>query len=403
MSSKEKVIKLSRRNTEEQNKKVRESCMRRTDNVKGLRESLLASIGLDIFDAKKFPVSDPTFSFKLLKEKVLREATGISTLPQLARAGVQMAFNNAVMAYVDTTYDKWTHAIASDKNTELYAPLHGVSFLQERGTTGKYVESQVAGLDISLENREYGQILSIDQNLLDDDQTGQLAQLASDLAEWTELLKEVLAYGKLSSTGSANYAGLVIPASETKPSYEANYPYATPSAPLKGGAITRPASFGALTQPNIQSAIITLQNQLNLLGIKMVVKPKLLTIGSKFQFDAAVLMQSSLNPSGAASSASAVGGAYSINPIKSILEINVTPFMFNNSGVADGSSTAWYVQDNTKPWFVNQLRDAGSVIMENPESGQSFDRKVSRHRLDIRMNMDFIDPRFNFQGNDGSV
>src|SRR5581483_3077853 len=113
-------------------------------------------------DSKNFPVSDPTFSFAAAKKK-MKEAVGLSGFPQLARAGVQVAFNNAVMAYADTTYGEWTHTQPSDKMTELYAPLHGISFLQERGPTGKFVESQVAGLDISLENREFGQILSIDQ------------------------------------------------------------------------------------------------------------------------------------------------------------------------------------------------------------------------------------------------
>jgi hypothetical protein len=133
------------------------------------------------------------------------------------------------------------------------------------------------------------------------------------------------------------------------------------------------------------------------------VNPKLLTISPYKQFDAAVLMQSSLNPTAAATSAGAIGGAYAINPIKSILDINVSRFVFDNTGSANGQSSAWYIMDSTKPWFVNQLRDPGSVIMENPESGESFDRKVVRHRLDIRLNMDFIDPRFVWQGSDGSA
>jgi hypothetical protein len=394
--------KLSQRNSTEQNKKVLERAMRSTSNMKELRESMKASLGVDILDAKAFPVSDINFSMREAKKK-MKEAIGVAGFPQLARAGVQVAFNNAVMAYTDTTYDKWTHAETSDKDTELYAPLHGISFLQERGTMGKFVESQVAGLDLSLKNREFGQILSIDQNLLDDDQTGQLAQLAGDLAEWTELLKEVWAYGKLASVSGANYAGLNVPISETAPSYEAHYPYATSAQKFKGGGYNRPASFGALTQPNIQTGIISLMGQLNLLGLKMTVNPKLLTISPYKQFDAAVLMQSSLNPTAAATSAGAIGGAYAINPIKSILDINVSRFVFDNTGSANGQSSAWYIMDSTKPWFVNQLRDPGSVIMENPESGESFDRKVVRHRLDIRLNMDFIDPRFVWQGSDGSA
>ena len=398
----ENVIRLSRRNDAAQNKKVLESIMRKTKNMKELRESIKGLCGTDILDPKAFPVSDPNFSFGAMKRK-MREAASLNGFPQLARAGVQVAFNNAVMAYTDTTYGEWTHTIASDKDTELYAPLHGISFLQERGPNGKFIETSIAGLDLSLKNREFGQILSIDQNLLDDDQTGQLAQLAGELAEWTQLLKEVWAYGKLASVSGMSYAGLNIPISETKPSYESNYPYAQASAPLKGGGFNRPASFTTLTQAAVQTGIITLLSQLNLLGLKMVVSPKLLTVSPAHQFDAAILMQSSLNPSQVGTSSGVIGGAYSINPIKTILDVNVSRFVFNNSGVATGNSTAWYIMDKTHPWFVDQEREPGSVIMENPESGESFDRKVVRHRLDIRLNMDFIDPRFIWLGSDGSV
>ena len=398
----EKRIKLSKRNSKEENRKVLESAMRKTDNVQRLARDLKESCGLDILDKKAFPVSDPTFSFAKAKQK-MREAVGISGFPQLARAGVQIAFNNAVMAYTDTTYAEWTHTQTSDKATELYAPIHGISFIQERGPTGKFVETQVAGLDISLENREFGQILSIDQNMLEDDQTGQLAQLAAELAEWTELLKEVYAYGKLNSVSGQAYGGLTIPISETKPSYESNYPYATAASPFRGGGFNRPGTYAALSQGSIQAGIIALQGQLNLLGLKMVVNPKGLMISPAKQFDAAVLMQSSLNPSTAASSAGAVGGAYSINPIKSICDITVSRFLFDNLGSASGLSTAAYLMDLTKPFFVMQLRDPGSVIMENLESGESFERKVQRHRLDVRMNCDFIDPRFLYRISDGSV
>lgn len=395
----QKVIKLAQRNSAELNRKVLERALRTSDATKGLRESMKAALGIDILDEKSFPVHDPLFSFKEAKRKV-REAVGISGFPQLARAGVQVAFNRAVLAYTDTTYDKWAHTVASDKDTELYAPIDGISFLQERGPNGKFVESQVAGLDISLKNREFGQILSIDQNMLEDDQTGQLAQLAADLAEWTELLKEVWHYGKLASVAGASYAGLSVPASETKPSYESNYPY---SQAFKGGGANRPASYSAMSQGSIQAGIIALLAQKNLLGMKMVVNPKSLVVSPYYQFDAAVLMQSSLNPSVPSATAGAVGGSYAINPIKSILEPIVSRFVFDNNGNANGNSKAWYIMDTTKPWFVNQLRDPGSVVMENPESGESFERKVQRHRLDIRMNADFINPRFLWLGSDGSV
>lgn len=399
----EKVRKLTVRNTAEQNRKVLERAMSSTTNLKDLRESCQKNFGLDILDEKKFPVADPGFSLGAMKRKLMtrENATG-SGFPQLLRAGVQVAFNALVKAYTGTTYEKWVQVVTSDKQTELYAPLHGISFLAERGPQDKFAESQIAGLDLSLNNREFGQILSIDQNLLDDDQTGQMAQLVGDLAEWTQLLYEVYCYAKKASIAGQNYAGLVIPQSETKPAYEANYPYAQSSAPFRGGGFNRPASFGTLSQANIQAGIVALMGQKNLLGLKMVVNPSLLTVSPFHQFNAMVLMQSTLNPSGAAAAGN-VGGAFSKNPIESILEVNVSRFQFDVTGTPTATTTAWDISDAKKPWFVLQLRDPGSVIMENPESGESFDRKVTRHRLDIRANADFIDPRFIWLGSDGSA
>jgi len=394
------VRKLTTRNTAEQNRKVLTSSMQKTENFKELRESVRKSCGgLDITDKTNFPVHSPNFSLGEMKKKMVREAISGSGFPQLMRAGVQVAFNNLVEQYTGTVYNEWAHVISSDKFTELYAPLHGLSFLSERGPLQKFSEAQVAGLDLKLNNREFGEILAIDQNLLDDDQTGQLQQLVGDLAEWSELLKEVWCYGKLASLTNANYAGLSVPASET---YAA--PYAVSTAPFTGGGYNRPAAFGALNQANIQSGIEALMVQKNLLGLIMNVKAQGLMIGPINRFTAAILMQSTNNGSVPSASPGDAGGVFSINPIQSILKIVESRYMFDaTTGQANGLSTAWSIVDMTKPWFVVQLRDPGSVIMENPESGESFNRKVQRHRLDIRMNADFIDPRFTWQGSDGTA
>jgi phage major head subunit gpT-like protein len=187
--------------------------------------------------------------------------------------------------------------------------------------------------------------------------------------------------------------------SETQPTSEANYPW---SQALVGGGKNRPAAYGALNQANIQEGIIALMNQKNLQGIKMMVKPTRLLIGPKLSFDAAVLMNSSYYPSGAAAAGN-VGGAFAINPLKSILDITVSRFMPKNDGTMDGDSKAWYIVDDTHPWFVLQLREAISLKQENPDAGQSFDFDVIRWKARMRGNADFIDPRFAWQGNDGSV
>jgi hypothetical protein len=81
--------------------------------------------------------------------------------------------------------------------------------------------------------------------------------------------------------------------------------------------------------------------------------------------------------------------------------------MFTNAtgmvATAAGNSSAWYLIDDTKPWFVCQIREAASVVQEVPNSGESFDRDIIRWRLRLRVNADHIDPRFAWQGSDGTV
>jgi hypothetical protein len=143
-------------------------------------------------------------------------------------------------------------------------------------------------------------------------------------------------------------------------------------------------------------------NQKNLQGIKMQVKPKRLILSPNKQFDASVLLNSAYYPSGAAT-AGAVGGAFAINPIKGILDMTVSRFVFKNDGTVNGDSGAWYIVDDSKPWFILQMRETPVVVAEAKNTGADFEQDVIRHKSRCRMNADVLDARFAWQGNDGSV
>lgn len=381
--------------------------------VKSFRESFQKKHGFDFANSQKFPVSNPKFSWKKVAEKYghgsiescLREADSATSFTQVLRAGVQNLVNHSY-EQVATTFESWTKTVNSSMDTELYAPLHGISFMREVGKQELFSESYAAGLNIKLVNRKYGEIFAVERELLEDDQTGQFAQQAGLLGEYAKLCWEVISYAKLAGvfTGGvkASYAGLVIPNTETKPSNETNYPFAPASAPFQGGGYNRPASYGLLSTSTIQDGFIALMNQRNLLGLIMNVNPRRLIVGPKDRFNAAVLLNSSFYPS-VPGAAGTTGSTFSINPIESIAALTVSRFLFNNSGVIDGTTRAWYLIDDSKPCFVLQVRESASVMQENPQSGESFNRDIVRFRLVMRGNGDWIDPRFCWQGNDGSV
>jgi hypothetical protein len=395
-------IKLSTRNTVDTNRKIKEAAVWGSKEMKSFREDIKRQFRIDMRDGDKMPTGKPGFSWKSFKEKCMRETNSASAQTQLLRAGVQTAVNNMYPA-VKTTYEQWTHVIQSGRDTELYAPLNALTFPEEMGEGERYAESSVIGLDIKLRNKKFGQMFPVSFELIDDDQTGQFAQKVSDMAMYAAQLWEVYAYGKLASpSGGCTYARLKVPVSETKPSYETNYPWASSSGTLRGGGITKPTSFGAMTQANIQSAFTVLENQLNLQGLKMAVDPDSIICSPFNRWTLATLLNSNFYPSGAAAAGN-IGGALAVNVLQGIANPVISRFVFNNSGSANSNSSAWYVVDSSKPWFIIQMREAASINQEDPQSGAGFERDVYRWKMRIRGNADFIDPRYAFQGSDGSA
>jgi len=393
----EKII-LGRANLKEENAKIRASRLWQTEEEKDLVADMQSKFGVDIRDEKQFPVMEAGF-FENAKRK-LREADQTSAFPGVLRAGVQAAVNQMYES-TPVSFDEWTTTVASTKKTELYAPIQGIGFVRQVGENELFPETGAVGMDLSLTNRKYGLVLPISKELLSMDQTGQFAKQASLLGEYCRLAQEVVVMGKLASVSGMKYADLEVPVSETKMADEATWPWSTS---LVGGGANRPASFGLLNQGNLQSAYTALMNQKNRLGLKMLVQPSRLLIGPRLRFDAATLLHSQYYPTGA--TPGSLGGTFSINPlikIEGTADLTVSRFMFKNDGTVNGDSTAWYLVDGSKPWFVVQQYSGPVVEQEAPNSGESFNRDVTRFKCSVIFNADHIDSRFAFQGNDGSV
>ncbi len=393
-------------NLKEKNKKVIERQVTDNEEMRAYRTTFKHFHKFDPLDAEKLPVLKEGFSWGKVAQKMgyasLREAEQSTAWVQLLRAGVQQIVNNAYQM-VETTYDDFVTVVPSSKDTELYAPIQGVNFPREVAQGGLFPEVNMAGLNIKLENKKYGSMFAYTQELSEDDQTAQVNKQATLLGEYLRIVTEVLCYGKLiSPSGGVNYIDLFVPVSETKPSNENVYPWTPATTPFVGGGFNRPASYGAFNLANIIAGYQALMQQKNLLGLIMQVNPNRALVSPLNAFDAATLLNSSYYPAGA-QSAGTTGGAFAVNPIKGLVNLTVSRYMPNNSGTITANSKAWALVDDSKPWFVLQLREATNLIMEAPNSGQSFDRQLIRFRASARMNADFIDPRFAWLGNDGSV
>lgn len=390
----------------EKNEKQLLKNINQSETTQALRENLkrmekqLGFVGLsDALDntTGKWNFAEGEISLKKAHQRFM-EADNSSSFSQFLRAGVQQLLTDG---YINSTrtYTDWAHVLPSKKSSELYAPNHGVAFPREVGEDEKYPQVGAAALDLQLQNRKYGSIMSVTKELIDDDQTGTFSQNASMLGEYLAILEEVLCYGKLASVGGMSYGGYNIPTSETRPANEAAWPW---SVALQGGGQTKFSVAQAFSQTALQNARNKLRHQKNLQGLKMAVDGRRVVIGTALEYDASVLLNSAYYPSGAAA-AGATGGAFSNNPIKGLFDLTVATYMFDQSGVASETCRAWYVMDSKKPFFVLQQREGANVVQEAPNSGASFETDVMRFKGSERMNADFIDPRFAFQGSDGSV
>lgn len=375
------------------------------EETKAMRERIKRKYGIDpITDTEKFPVMKEGFSWKRFRSQLdeqLKEADSGTAFTQFLVAGL---LQNVIGMYnlAKTSYADWVTVTPTNLKETPVAPLHGLSFPREVGEQMPYPVSGVAALSLKFVARKYGTMYEVTKELLEDDQSGQFKHQTGMLGEYLQLLTEVLVYGRLASVTGSSYAGFVPGNSETQPSTETNYPWTNSSAPFVGGGFNKPTSFGAFTDANLKTAIETLSIQKNLLGIVLPVNANRILISPLYQFDAAVILNSAYYPAGA-QAAGVTGGAFSINPLKGLADTSITKFMPANSGAIGGLSKAWYVVDDSKPWFQLVVRSPVALEQENPLAGASFERDIYRFKANTRAIADFVDPRFAWQGSDGSV
>lgn len=374
----------------ESNRKIKEGMLDR--HHAKMSESIKRTYGLDVTKKEVYDFSDPFFKWSNLKEASishasthLREAEAENVFQALLRAGV----NNVVNSWyklVPTNHEQVMQTTISNKAIELYAPLQraGVPKRVQKGSN--FPEVKTVGLDIQVPNWKFGAIMAIERELIDDDQTSQILDRARDIAENMAILEDAWAFTKFIGAAST-YAGDIIPASET---------YTTVwSATLTGGGANI-NSYVAFNQDAVQKAHMGLLNQLDLQGNKMLVNPNTLLVGVSNTFSARTLMNSTFYP---ATSAELVGGTSGTSTyLGTTAAENVMKGLYNIVESRFLPVKAWAIGEAGRG-IIFQRRDPVEMVQENPQSGNSFNVDEYRFRARARWNVDWVDPRFWFLGN----
>jgi hypothetical protein len=336
---------------------------------------------------------NPALSFRHLRESCykesvrLRESNPESAFGQLLRAGVQTFAINSYQT-VPVVYPDLVTEVTSRRFQEFYAPLFRPNLPKLVGRGERFKDNPIAGLDRVLTNFKFGMIESFERELFDDDQTGQIKNRASQMGENFKIMEEIYVMGKVIGSGQT-VQGVLVPPDVTF----SDTVVGTGTGSYQTGKGNRPASFGRLSQTNLENADIALMNITDDLGNKFLVAPNTILVSPIDKFVAAKLLNSTLQPSVPSATAGDTGYVMTINPLQGLYKLLVSRFLPNK---------VWLLGD-PKKCVVFQRRDPLEIVQEHPASGQSFDIEAYRFKARSRFEVGMIDSRFMFLGDDGTI
>lgn len=324
--------------------------------------------------------SDPSFSIRRLRESLekmvrhgkLREAAAAETsFGQLLRYGVQQYLFDAYQQ-VDTVMEAVYEVRPSSNRQEYYAPLYGADIPEDVDAGGQFSDSRIRGLDVTVINKKVGRILSIERELVDDDQTGQISMRASRLGErmrYKEELDAVTAW-----VNARDYStGVPLAGYTTAIGNRANVP---------------------LTQSALETAATALRKMVDPLGNFMLVQPDTVLVGPDAEIVLWKLLNSIYQPAVPSTTPGDTGFTFTMN----WLQGRYTPLastLFAHPTINGGDF--WYLAQ-AKRGAVLQNRDPLEVVQENPLSGEGFEHDAYRYRVRRRYRHAVIEPRFIYQG-----
>lgn len=358
-----------------------------------LRGVMKSRYGLD---GAKFTeaLDSDNFSWKRLErnlqenEAKLKEATSESAFGQLLRYGVQHFMFDAYKNVDDFVYTDLVTARPSSNRQEWYAPLFGVEVPRDVPTGGRFEDSKISGLDVEVVNKKVGRMFTVERELIDDDQTGQVQQRAQGLGARLRYKEEADVMGVDVFTLATQGRGITGVASQSYTTAIGN----------------RPTSYAKLSQAGLEAADIAMHNMVDPLGNRIMVKPSVLLTAPAEKFNAAKLLNSTLQPSvpstttfgsGATANAQFSGGltgwTMTVNPLQGLYSLKISRWL-----PVDGSGNGYAYLLEPKTSIVWQDRDPLELLMEARDSGTSFERDIYRWRVRRRYATAVIEYRYLF-------
>ena len=330
--------------------------------------------------AAKIDYNAPTFSFGRLQvaaERLadLHEANSESTFGYLLRSAVQ-EFANDPYHDLPVIYPNFVTEVGSKRRSEIYGGLYRPNLPRQVDAGEKFQDTAFKGFEREIANKKFGHIETFERELFDDDQTGQVRARAANLGEGFRVFEEIYVLSRLFGLARTE-EGVDVDAS----TYNSGSPFTTTIG-------NRPTTYGRLSATTLADAHVAQRRMRDPLGRKFLVTPVVLICSPEDEFLAWTLLnspQQAFTTSGATS--------HMVNPLQGRYTPYASPFV---------PAYAWMIGD-PKKGFVFQRRSPLEIVQENPQSGHSFIQEVYAFRGRERFEADWVEPRFVYLGNDGTV
>ena len=281
--------------------------------------------------------------------------------------GLKTAFFNT-FAEQAHLYQQIATVIPSDKAQEHYAWLGALPGVNEFVDERKLAD--MTEYDYFIQNKKWESTISIDRAALEDDQYGQLAMRAKQMASTANQHLDLITFGLLAT-------GFSQKCFDNTPFFGTH---------VQGGISQTNTSSDALSATSLQTAITAMMRFKDDQGRPMGVMPDLLVVAPENYWEAYTLMHSAFYPDAVISANQDLGA----NPLKDMLRILPSPYL--------PSATNWFLLDTKRvvKAIILQMRKEFEfqALEQNAETG--FLRDVFLYGVRARYNVGFGDWRSAF-------
>jgi len=377
--------------TEERGKRVREVGRFSGNSFQKLNAAGLAESRKQIMDryhidpeAVVKESAHPKFSWTRFEEnyrkaagRKLSEAQSASANSAVLRYGITKLAGEGYELEPSVFENEIAEVVPSKGFENYYAPYFrpGRGGPVERGEA--YGSVKMSGLNVTIRNYKFGAILEIEEELIDDDQTGQIIQQGTQIGESLSYEVDMFGFGQMVAASWSSVGNQ-----------------------LSGG--------GAMTTPNVNTAYAKLRKVRDGNGNLVVVRPDTLLVDSDDELVAIQITDSfgTANNPGASPAAGSPIYFGTMNPLRGKFKVVATPWLSESQRSAS-NATGTGLDSTTMPKFllrakrriILQTRKPLQVVQEAPNSGDSFRTDTISFKGKMRFGAGVVDPRYGYQIN----